>query len=85
MLIPSIAETVPYTTQAQTKPELAQDYAPLQYKLGDGLDHLRVKKYKTRLEEKRKQVGLITQPSSELQQAEKCLAEVSHGVLVGLF
>lgn len=78
VLIPS---SVPYATQVEIKPELTHNHAP-KYKPGDGPHHQKVEKYKTRLEEKRKQVGLITQPSSELQQAEKCLAEVRHGCLV---
>ena len=79
---PVVADTAPYATQITTKlPEISQtfdDATSLQYKLGSGLDHHKVEKYKSRLEEKRKQVGLITHPSSELQEAEKCLAEVRH-------
>lgn len=40
-----------------------------------------VQKYRIKLEEKRKQVGIITNPSSDLQAAENTLAEVSEGLL----
>lgn len=74
------ADTAPYATQLPTKPEILEtveeDVPSLRYKLGAGLDPHKVDKYKSRLEEKRKQVGLITDPTTELQQAEKCLAEV---------
>lgn len=39
---------------------------------------LTVQRYRSRLEEKRKQAGIITQPSSQLQEAEKALAEVRY-------
>lgn len=74
------AETAPYATHLPTEPETLQtveeDVPSLRYKLGAGLDPHKVDKYKSRLEEKRKQVGLINNPTTELQEAEKCLAEV---------
>ena len=79
--LPGITESAPYATRIPAKPDVPpmeeeEDAVALHYKLGAGLDHHKVQKYKTRLEEKRKQVGIIQHPSSELQQAEKCLAEV---------
>ena len=46
-------------------------------KLKLDIDKQIVHKYRTKLEEKRQQVGIITKPSSELQEAEQSLAEVS--------
>lgn len=42
-----------------------------------GVDREVVEKFRSRLEDKRRQVGIIINPSAELQEAEKNLAEVN--------
>lgn len=70
---PKAIDTAPFATETKEKSVAAGDST------GDGRaeGQLRVQRYRSQLEEKRKQAGIITKPSSQLQEAEKALAEVS--------
>lgn len=78
-------EIAPFATETMKTPaESSQPSRTLQDDHLEGkvrwkveVDQEMVEKYRTKLEEKRKQVGIITTPSSELKEAEKTLAEVS--------
>lgn len=74
------AQTAPFATETNEKPEMVPPQATSSNLLGSKvkveIDYQTVQKYKTKLEEKRKQIGIISNPSSELRKAEKSLAEV---------
>ena len=78
-MAPFATETMK-TEEESSRPQpstIMQDADLLGSKLSLRLDQELVDKYRTKLKEKRQQVGIITVPSSELQEAEKNLAEVS--------
>jgi hypothetical protein len=77
---PKAADTAPFATQIEDSADHVDgDTVPDSEKRA-----LREHRYRTNLEEIRKQAGIISEPSSQLQAAEKALAEVSHGsVIVG--
>lgn len=79
-------DTAPFATQSTEKPESPE---PVHQDVSTDVEKAvfmeqLVHKHVARLEDKRKQAGIILNPSSQLQEAEKSLAEVQILYLCGI-
>lgn len=74
---PKAIDTAPFATETKDKSSNAgaDDDAGDTLVGGEG-SKLRAQRYRVGLEEMRKQAGIISKPSSQLQEAERALAEV---------
>ena len=72
---PKAVDTAPFATEpTQHPPSVPTHVTPKE--VAD-MNFQRVNRYRTRLEENRRQIGIISKPSTQLEEAEKALAEVS--------
>ena len=73
---PKAVDTAPFATETSTGSSLAADGDIGDVTSEEGRKELIASRYRTSLEGMRKQAGIIAKPSSQLQGAEKALAQV---------